>query len=582
MNYLEGVRLRANNDIWKSEVGQWMKVLTDYTRDFFADRGGPIIFSQIENELWNGDKEYITWCGEFAESLDLHVPWMMCNGDSSELTINACNGNDCSSFLENNGQSGRILIDQPGCWTENEGWFQEFGGMSAEKDDYEGRDSRSGEDYVFNVLKFIDRGGSYHNYYMWFGGNHYGKWAGNGMTNWYTNGVMIHSDTLPNEPKHTHTAKMHRMLANIASVLLNDEAKVNKQVKLNCDSCNAFEYRYDGHEVTFVENNKASADTVIYRDIIYKMDKWSMVVVDEDDNILFDTQDIKPINKHRVYHCEEKLDFTYWNEPIQDLKGAGMSVVVSPKANEQLNMTRDLTEFLYYETTVMMPQEECTLSIGGTDANAFVAFLDDQYMGADDEHTHKDGWHTMYIKMKGSVGEHKLTILSESLGVSNSMNSNQDPTWASQRLKGICGWIKLCDNDIFNQKWSHYPGLVGEVKQVFTEAGAAQVEWKKDLENAAPLAWYRSSFKTPVGLNRNLQLLLRPEGMNRGQAYVNGHNIGRYWMIKDTNGEYTQGYYHIPRDWLNPVGEENTLFLGETLGADEPNVTICTTEYINN
>ena len=108
------------------------------------------------------------------------------------------------------------------------------------------------------------------------------------------------------------------------------------------------------------------------------------------------------------------------------------------------------------------------------------------------------------------------------------------------------------------------------------------MEWKKDLENAAPLAWYRSSFKTPVGLNRNLQLLLRPEGMNRGQAYVNGHNIGRYWMIKDTNGEYTQGYYHIPRDWLNPVGEENTLFLGETLGADEPNVTICTTEYINN
>ena len=51
----------------------------------------------------------------------------------------------------------------------------------------------------FNVLKFIDRGGSYHNYYMYYGGNHYGRWAGNGMTNWYTNGVMIHSDTLPNE-----------------------------------------------------------------------------------------------------------------------------------------------------------------------------------------------------------------------------------------------------------------------------------------------------------------------------------------------------------------------------------------------
>ena len=51
----------------------------------------------------------------------------------------------------------------------------------------------------FNVLKFIDRGGSYHNYYMYYGGNHYGRWAGNGITNWYADGIMIHADMMLNE-----------------------------------------------------------------------------------------------------------------------------------------------------------------------------------------------------------------------------------------------------------------------------------------------------------------------------------------------------------------------------------------------
>ena len=375
---------------------------------------------------------------------------------------------------------------------------------------------------------------------------------------------------------------MHRMLANIAPILLNDEAKVNKQIQLNCNSCHVFEYTYGGHTISFVENNKDQPDTVIYRDMIYDMAKWSMVVLDEYDNILFDTENVKSVNKHREYTTVEKLQFEYWNEPLDTLDSFGLPCVVSPKANEQLNMTRDLTEFLYYETTLQLPKEECTLSIGGTDANGFVAFLDDAYVGADDEHTHNDGWHTMNIPIKGTPGPHKLVLLSESLGVSNGMGSNQDPSWASQRLKGICGWIKICDIDFFNQEWKHYPGLVGEHLKVFTPEGAAHVQWKKDVENAGHIAWYRSSFKTPAGLKRGVEVLLRPEGMNRGQAYVNGHNIGRYWMIKDGNGDYSQGWYHIPKDWLNAEGEENTITLGEVLGATEPNVSICTTQYVQN
>ena len=34
---------------------------------------------------------------------------------------------------------------------------------------------------------------------MYYGGNHYGKWAGNGITNWYADGIMIHADMMLNE-----------------------------------------------------------------------------------------------------------------------------------------------------------------------------------------------------------------------------------------------------------------------------------------------------------------------------------------------------------------------------------------------
>jgi len=51
----------------------------------------------------------------------LDPQWLqMCNGYSANGTINSCNGDDCVAFLDEHGQSGEILITQPGMWTENE------------------------------------------------------------------------------------------------------------------------------------------------------------------------------------------------------------------------------------------------------------------------------------------------------------------------------------------------------------------------------------------------------------------------------------------------------------------------------
>jgi hypothetical protein len=62
------------------------------------------------------------------KAVKVDVPITMCNGETANSTINTCNDNDCSDWLEGHGDSGRILIDQPGLWKENEGDFQTWGG----------------------------------------------------------------------------------------------------------------------------------------------------------------------------------------------------------------------------------------------------------------------------------------------------------------------------------------------------------------------------------------------------------------------------------------------------------------------
>ena len=94
-----------------------------------------------------------------ANAFNVNVPWLMCNGQSANNTINTCNGNDCVAFLSTYGQSGRILKDQPAMWTENEGWFTSWGevtspGMRALED-------RHPQEIAYTIARWYARGGSH-------------------------------------------------------------------------------------------------------------------------------------------------------------------------------------------------------------------------------------------------------------------------------------------------------------------------------------------------------------------------------------------------------------------------------------
>ena len=110
---IPGVATRSSNAAWEA----WMRALvlnvTAEFRSYFADRGGPIVLGQIENELHTSDQAYIDFCGELADETGVSIAWGMCNGNSASNTINTCNSGDCTSFIESNGQNGKVLITQP-------------------------------------------------------------------------------------------------------------------------------------------------------------------------------------------------------------------------------------------------------------------------------------------------------------------------------------------------------------------------------------------------------------------------------------------------------------------------------------
>lgn len=78
-------------------------------------------------------------------------------------------------------------------------------------------------------------------------------------------------------------------------------------------------------------------------------------------------------------------------------------------------------------------------------------------------------------------------------------------------------------------------------------------------------AWYRAEFK--VG-SASVPLFLEPRGMSKGQIYLNGHNVGRYFVAtRDGKAVGPQQQYYLPEPWLR-VDEANDLLLFDEHGHD--------------
>ncbi len=109
-------------------------------------------------------------CGSLVSNdfASMEIVWIMCNGVVANSTIETCNGFNCfdNGWMD---QHRHYHPDQPLMFTENWGWFQAWG---------QGVYYRSPEDLSYSVAEWFADGGAYHAYYMWHGGNQYGRTSG--------------------------------------------------------------------------------------------------------------------------------------------------------------------------------------------------------------------------------------------------------------------------------------------------------------------------------------------------------------------------------------------------------------------
>ncbi|XP_059431698.1 beta-galactosidase [Corylus avellana] len=609
LHNLPGVQLRTDNQVYKDEMQRFTTKIVNLCKEanLFAPQGGPIIFAQIENEYGNimepygaAGKSYIQWCATMAESLNISVPWIMCQqSDAPQTMINTCNGFYCDKFTPNNPES-------PKMWTENwTGWYKNWGG----KDPY-----RTAEDVAYAVARFFQTGGVFQNYYMYHGGTNFGRSAGGPFiaTSYDYNAPLDEYGNL-NQPKWGHLKQLHAAIKSGQKVLTSSSpstTQIGNGVDLTTYINNPV-----GEKFCFLSNKNTTEDAHVdlKQDGNYFVPAWSVTILAGCNKEIYNTAKVNTQTSVIVKKSDgsknesaAKLQWAWISEPMWDVL-TGKGRFRQTKLLEQKEATGDASDYLWYMTTVEINDTatwtNAILRVNTT-GHVLHAYVNQNFTGSQ---WTADGDHRFIFEKPVTLksGTNFISLLSATVGLQN-YGSFYDLSPA-----GIVGGpVQLIGKgnvtkDLSSNPWSYKIGLGGERVKLYkvnkSPMSAGRGKWAfKGLPSGKPMIWYRTNFNAPSGTD---PVVVDLQGMGKGQAWVNGRSIGRYWpsflankdgcnTTCDYRGEYssekcgmncgnpTQRWYHIPRSYLgnrkHTNTNTNTLTLFEEIGGDPSQVSFQT------
>ncbi|KAJ7553885.1 hypothetical protein O6H91_06G116900 [Diphasiastrum complanatum] len=594
---IPGMAFRTDNQPFETEMQTFVTKIVGMMKaeKLFSWQGGPIILAQIENEFGlaqhgSADIKYMLWAAHMAEAQNIGVPWTMCQqANAPNFIINTCNGFYCDWFRPNN-------ISKPTMWTENwTGWFHKFGASIPH---------RPVEDIAFAAARFFEKGGSFLNYYMYFGGTNFGRTAsGPFLGTSYDYDAPIDEYGLFHQPKWGHLNDLHRAVKLCEPVMIltnpvyrylgtNLEAHIyqapGKTNQRSSALCCAFVANVDTSQnanVTFNGNNVS-------------LPAWSVSILPDCQNVAFNSaQVVAQTSVPAMRPSIEPNSIKSW-ESYQEPVGLWGNITIS--ANnllEQINTTLDGSDYLWYTTSVNIIAEDLQgevqqqLTISST-RDALQIYINGNFSG---NHTFAKSSLSVNQSIKLIIGHNEIALLSMTVGL-------QDYGYRYDRVSaGLSGSINLKglrsgDKELATQQWRYQVGLKGEALKIYTQEGANSILWTSELQ--APwtqyLTWYKTSFATPSGSD---PVSIYLGSMGKGQAWVNGNNLGRFWpslLISETDcsqtcdyrgkftpkkcrtdcGQQSQQWYHIPREWLQP--NQNLLVVFDELGGDVSKIYVAT------
>lgn len=575
-----GIRMRTDNDAFKREMEQWMRTLCAYLEPMYASNGGPVILLQIENEydycreIGYGDagERYLAWCAQLAHDLDTGVPWCMCGGHSPGVlsTVNSfCPHWDMTKFHERH-------PGQPCFCTEfYQTWYATFGCAP--------RVNRATE-RAYALARFFAAGGAGLSWFVWHGGADLGRQGMCLETQRYAISVL-QEDGFPNANSR-HYARLHHVLADRAQTLL-----AGPPEHTSCgDGLEVFSYGADADTVTFLCNDTDTAAPVAQGSGSVMVEAKSVVITDWQGQPLMDTSrmvddvSLPPAADPAVPVAHVRR----WSEPMPWAWPEGVAqAIVAEQPTEGLLLTHDTTDYCWYWREVQSDGDSTArLEIRGVADLAYV-FVDDRLVARTEgpileERGPLSGpGYVQTFDIPLSKGSQTLAILCGAMGLAK-IDKMVGGVNMIEEKKGIWGPV-LLDGRELTGDWHACPGLLGEHTQAYGAPGV-HAPWEPvSAHPAGPLTWWKCDVELPrTGPGFYLDLGC----MDKGIAWVNGHCIGRYWLIEGTlpvdelvSGVVqglppcgpTQRYYHLPEDWLRA---RNELVLIEEVSGDASSITV--------
>ena len=362
-----------------------------------------------------------------------------------------------------------------------------------------------------------------------------------------------------------------------------------------------------GQRFCFLSNTNKSGEPIninLQNDGSFWLPAWSVSILDGCNKEIYNTAKVntqtslfvkKQSSKH---HNHNKLTWLWAPEAMKDtLQGKGQ--FKASQLLEQKQTTSDVSDYLWYMTTVGVNEtKNLTLRVKTT-GHVLHVYVNKKFVGSHLGTASQLGF-TFESPVVLSRGVNIITLLSATVGLPNyGANYDSQPTGiVGGPVQLIANDNSSVVNDLSSNQWSYKVGLNGETKRLY-DPTSSHAPWRTshpgELPTGRRMTWYKARFETPKGVDPVVVDLL---GMGKGQAWVNGHSLGRFWptVLADPNGcggecdyrgDYnpakcvtncgnsSQRWYHVPRSFLNN-GKANTLILFEELGGNPQQVSVQT------
>ncbi|KAG8387697.1 hypothetical protein BUALT_Bualt02G0048200 [Buddleja alternifolia] len=598
------MEFRTDNEQFKAEVERFVAkiVQTLNGHKLFASQGGPIILAQIENEYGNVEKDYgpraktyIDWAAKMATSMDVKVPWVMCQQNNApDPMINTCNGFYCDEFTPNTNKKPKIFTE---LWS---GWFSSWGDPVP---------YRPAEDVAFSAARFYQLNGTLVNYYMYHGGTNFGHTSGGPfITTSYDYDAPIDEYGLLRQPKWGHLKDLHK------AIKLSEAAMVATFGKTTSIGKNLEATVYEtgsGLCAAFLANLDNQSDaTVKFRGNSYDLPAWSVSILPDCKNVVYNTAKVNSIMTTTNFIRQPSINGTtatlsnwsWFKEPVGLSRNTSFMLY---GLAEQINNTADRSDYLWYSYSTHLAPNDPMLKVGShvklhvdSRGHALYAFVNGKLVGSGKGRVSSNNF-SIEVPVTFQPGNNTIDLLSMTVGLKNYGaffdTAGAGINGAFLKSLALANGTKDLNNN-FLQEWNYQIGVKGDEEDLSSGSSNLWVS-KPVLPKNTVLTWYKTTFSAPPG---NSPVAIDFTGMGKGEAWVNGDSIGRYWTsnVADSNascvnscdyrgqfgqgkclkncGKPTQQYYHVPHSWLDPTG--NDLVVLEEIGGDPTKISIVTRE----